>query len=52
VDKASEIAERFRPLFANTPGALSLERAIEKVRNCAALKDARGAEINAAVKKL
>jgi aminopeptidase N len=50
--KANEIAERFRPLFANTPGALSLERAIENVRNCAALKDARGAEINAAVKKL
>ena len=51
-DKADEIAERFRPLFANTPGALSLERAIERVRNCGALKDARGAEINAAVKRL
>jgi hypothetical protein len=51
-DKAHEIGERFRPLFAGTPGALSLERAIERVRNCAALKAARGAEINAAVKKL
>ena len=51
-DRADEIAERFRPLFANTPGALELERTIEKVRNCAALKGARGAEIIAAVKNL
>ena len=50
--KADEIGERFRPIFAGTPGALELERTIEKVRNCAALKDARGAEINAAVGKL
>ena len=50
--KADEIAEEFRPLFANTPGALELERSIENVRNCAALRDARGAEINAAMKEL
>ncbi|MGN6497517.1 MAG: M1 family metallopeptidase, partial [Tsuneonella sp.] len=51
-EKANDIAEKFRPIFANTPGALELERTIEKVRNCAALKEGRGKEINAAVKKL
>jgi aminopeptidase N len=51
-DKAGEIAATFRPIFANTPGALSLERTIERVRNCGALKAARGEAINAAVKKL
>ena len=47
VEKADDIAKRFRPMFANTPGALELERTIERVRNCAALKAARGAELNA-----
>ena len=51
-DKASEIGRRFRSLFAGTPGALALERAMERVRNCAALKAARGAEINSAVREL
>lgn len=51
-DKANDIARNFRPIFAHTPGALSLERTIEKVRDCATLKADRGAEINAAVKKL
>ena len=52
VDKADDIAKRFRPVFANTPGALELERTIERVRDCAALKAARASEVNAAVKKL
>jgi aminopeptidase N len=51
-EKADEIGERFRPILAGTPGALSLERAIERVRNCGVLKAARGAEINAAIKRL
>ena len=51
-DKADDIARRFRPMFANTPGALELERTIEQVRNCAALKDARGVELNAALAAL
>lgn len=51
-EKADEIDRTFRPIFAGTPGALELERTLERVRNCAALKDARGAEINAALKAL
>jgi aminopeptidase N len=51
-EKADEIATRFRPIFAGTPGALELERTVERVRNCGALKAARGAELNAAVKSL
>ncbi|WP_240504355.1 M1 family metallopeptidase [Tsuneonella mangrovi] len=51
-EKADEIAATFRPVFANTPGALTLERTIERIRNCAALKEARGAEVKAAVDKL
>lgn len=52
VDRADDLAERFRPVLAGTPGALSLERTIERVRNCAALKSARGAELSAALKSL
>lgn len=52
VDRADDLAERFRPVLAGTPGALSLERTIERVRNCAALKSARGAELSAALKAL
>ncbi|MFA6218761.1 MAG: M1 family metallopeptidase [Erythrobacter sp.] len=52
VERADEVAARFRPLLAGTPGALSLERTIERVRNCAALKAARGAEMSAALKAL
>ena len=47
--QADEIAKTFRPILANSPGALALERTIERVRNCAALKAARGAELNAAL---
>jgi hypothetical protein len=52
LERADEVAANFRPLLAGTPGALSLERTIERIRNCAALKDARGAEMSAALKAL
>jgi len=52
VERADEVAAKFRPVLAGTPGALSLERTIERIRNCAALKDARGAEMSAALKAL
>ena len=45
--QADDIARNFRPVLAHTSGALELERSIERVRNCAALKVARGAELNA-----
>jgi hypothetical protein len=51
-DKADEMAATFRPIFAGTPGALELERTLARVRNCGALNSARGAELNAVVKKL
>jgi len=35
--------------FAGKSGALELERTIERVRSCGKLKDARGAELTAAV---
>lgn len=47
-EQADEIARRFRPIMAGTPGALELERTIERVRNCGVLKKARGAEYAAA----
>jgi aminopeptidase N len=50
--KADEIATRFGPLFTGTAGALDFQRTVEEIRNCAALKAARGAEINAAVRQL
>jgi aminopeptidase N len=50
--EADEIAREFRPRFAGKPGELELERAIERVRNCAALRDAWGDEISAEFKDL
>ncbi len=41
-----------RAKFANKSGALELERTIERVRACGKLKDARGAELTAAIAKL
>jgi hypothetical protein len=49
VEKADDMARRFRPMLAGTPGALELERTIERVRNCGTLKTARGAELSAAL---
>ncbi|WP_295526761.1 M1 family metallopeptidase [Novosphingobium sp. Chol11] len=44
--------ERLRPKFAAKSGALELERTIERVRSCGRLKDARGAELTAALQRL
>jgi len=52
VEKAEEIARDIRPRLAGTPGRIELERTIERVRNCGLLKNAKGAQISAAVAKL
>ena len=52
VEKADQIAREIRPRLANTPGRLELERTIERVRNCGLLKDAKGAQISAAMAKV
>lgn len=41
-----------RAKFAGKSGALELERTIERVRSCGKLKDARSAELTAAIAKL
>ncbi|MBW8755633.1 MAG: M1 family metallopeptidase [Sphingomonadales bacterium] len=46
-ERADEFARELRPRFANKPGALELERTIERVRNCGILRDQRGAAISA-----
>jgi len=45
-DKAQAITA-WRPHFANNSGALELDRAIERVQDCAVLKDQRGAALSA-----
>ena len=42
VARADEFARDLRPRFAGKPGALELERTIERVRNCGVLHDRRG----------
>jgi len=42
VERSEQMASELRPRFAGRPGALELERAIEKVRNCGILKDRLG----------
>lgn len=44
--RADEFARELRPRFAGKPGALELERAIERVRDCGTLDERRGAEIS------
>lgn len=44
--QAEMMASDLRRHFADTPGELELERAIERVRNCGVLKDALGTEIS------
>ncbi|MFA7603595.1 MAG: M1 family metallopeptidase [Novosphingobium sp.] len=46
VERAETFARDLRPRFAGRPGALELERTIERVRNCGILRDRRGDEIN------
>lgn len=52
VEKANEFARDLRPRFAGKPGALELERTIERVRNCGVLADQRGKAISAEFAKL
>jgi hypothetical protein len=52
VARADEIASLMRPKLQGKTGALALERAIEQVRSCGVLKDARGAELSAALAKV
>jgi hypothetical protein len=52
VAKADELARFLRPRYQGKTGALEVERTIERVRSCGVLKDARGAELSAAFKKV
>lgn len=52
VDRATRIARDFKARLAGTPGALELDRAIERVRNCGLLDDMLGAQIDAEFAKL
>lgn len=52
VERANDIDALMRPKLAGKTGALALERTIERVRNCGALKAARGAEAARAFAKL
>lgn len=52
VARAEEIASLLRPKLQGKTGALGLERSIERVRSCGLLKEARGAELSAALAKL
>ncbi|WP_245892560.1 M1 family metallopeptidase [Novosphingobium guangzhouense] len=47
VSWADRIARDFGPAFADTPGALELDRAVERVRNCGLLDDMMGTQIDA-----
>ncbi|WP_292635458.1 M1 family metallopeptidase [Novosphingobium sp.] len=47
VARAERIARDFRLRLAGTPGALELDRAIERVRNCGLLDDMLGEQIDA-----
>ncbi|MGE3689985.1 MAG: M1 family metallopeptidase [Novosphingobium sp.] len=50
--RAEEFARELRPMFAGKPGELELERAIERVRNCAVLRAARMIEVSEEVARL
>jgi len=52
VAKSEEIDAFLRPKLAGKTGALEMERTIERVRSCGVLKDARGAELSAALAKV
>ena len=47
--RADEIATLLRPKLAGKTGALELERTVDRVRSCGLLKEARGAELSAAL---
>ena len=46
IARSREFARDLRPRFAGKPGALELERAIERVRNCGVLREVRSAEVS------
>lgn len=52
VDRAGEVAALLRPKLQGKTGALGLERSIERIRSCGVLKDARAAELSAALAKV
>lgn len=49
---AGRIARDFGPRLAGTPGALELDRAVERVRNCGLLDDMMGSQIDAEFTRL
>lgn len=52
VTRADEISREMRPFYSGKTGALSLERTIERVRNCGRLRDARGKQVSREIRKL
>ena len=50
--RADAIAALLRPKLAGKTGALELERTVERVRSCGVLKEARGAELSAALARI
>jgi aminopeptidase N len=52
IERANEFARDLRPRFKGGTGELEMERTIERVRNCGMLRDARRAEVSAAIAKL
>jgi hypothetical protein len=52
IEKAQEFERELRPRFAGKAGELELERAIERVRNCGILHDARLEQVSEAIAEL
>jgi aminopeptidase N len=52
VERAQQFAQDLRPRLAGKTGALELERAIEKVRNCGVLHDQLGEQLSEEFDKL
>ena len=50
--RADEIGALLGTRLAGKTGSLELARTIERVRSCGVLKDARGAELSAALAKI
>lgn len=52
IARSREFAQDLRPRFTGKSGALELERAIERVRNCGMLRDTRLAEVSRDILRL
>lgn len=52
VKASGDIARDFGAKMAGTPGQLELERAIERVKDCGLLKEARGKQVSMEISKL